>query len=57
VTLARENDGGFAYLLIDAFSSDAIPIHLITVEALKLYLSKLSERGIFIVAGSISEKV
>src|SRR5262245_19397596 len=46
LTLARESAGAFDYLLIDAFSSDAIPIHLITVEALRLYLSKLSERGI-----------
>ena len=46
LTLARESDGEFAYLLIDAFSSDAIPIHLITVEALTLYLRKLAERGI-----------
>src|SRR5262245_18359670 len=46
LTLARESDGVFDYLLIDAFSSDAIPIHLLTVEALRLYLSKLSEHGI-----------
>ena len=46
LTLAKENDGTFDYLMVDAFSSDAIPIHLLTVEALRLYLSKLSARGI-----------
>jgi hypothetical protein len=30
---------------VDAFSSDAIPVHLITVEALKMYLDKLSYDG------------
>jgi spermidine synthase len=46
LTLAKESDGSFDYLMVDAFSSDAIPIHLLTVEALRLYFSKLSERGI-----------
>jgi len=35
-------------LILDAFSSDAIPIHLITREALALYLQKLRDRGILI---------
>jgi hypothetical protein len=46
LTLAKESDGSFDYLLVDAFSSDAIPIHLLTVEALQLYLGKLAARGI-----------
>jgi hypothetical protein len=32
-------------LIVDAFSSDAIPIHLLTREALEVYLSKLSPHG------------
>lgn len=32
-------------VLIDAFSSDSIPVHLLTLEALDLYLSKLEEGG------------
>jgi hypothetical protein len=44
--LAREPLGGFDYLVIDAFSSDAIPIHLLTVEALKLYMRLLAPRGV-----------
>src|SRR5262245_38374007 len=46
LTLAKASDGSFDYLMVDAFSSDAIPIHLLTVEALQLYLTKLSARGI-----------
>ena len=33
-------------LVLDAYSSDAIPVHLITREALQLYLAKLSADGI-----------
>ena len=38
--------GKFDYLLIDAFSSDAIPVHLMTDEAFQLYFSKLVNDGI-----------
>jgi spermidine synthase len=46
LTLAKEKDESFDVLVIDAFSSDAIPLHLITAEALKLYVSKLSPTGV-----------
>jgi hypothetical protein len=36
----------FDLILVDAFSSDAIPVHLMTVEALNLYLSKLATGGL-----------
>jgi spermidine synthase len=36
----------YSLMVIDAFSSDAIPIHLITLEALKLYLDRMTEDGI-----------
>jgi spermidine synthase len=32
--------------VLDAFSSDSIPMHLITIEALRLYLDKLANDGI-----------
>jgi hypothetical protein len=38
--LAREAPGRFDLVVIDAFNSDAIPIHLITRQALALYLSR-----------------
>lgn len=36
----------FDLLIIDAFSSDSIPVHLITREALDLYMAKLAPGGI-----------
>lgn len=35
-------------IILDAFSSDAIPIHLITREAISLYLAKLKPDGILV---------
>lgn len=46
--IAEEPDGEFDVIVVDAFSSDAIPAHLLTREAIALYLSKLSERGIVV---------
>ena len=36
----------FDLLILDAFSSDAIPVHLLTAEALALYLDKLAAGGV-----------
>jgi hypothetical protein len=36
----------FQLIFVDAFSSDAIPIHLITREAIEMYLRKLTDDGI-----------
>jgi hypothetical protein len=38
----------YGLILIDAFSSDAIPVHLITQEALDLYMSKLAPKGLLV---------
>ena len=35
-------------IVIDAFSSDAIPVHLVTVDAIALYLEKLADRGLLV---------
>jgi SAM-dependent methyltransferase len=35
-------------IILDAFSSDAIPIHLVTREAIRLYLAKLKPSGILV---------
>jgi len=48
LTLAREPDAGLDLLIVDAFSSDAIPMHLMTAEALQLYMQKLSADGILV---------
>ena len=36
----------YQLFVLDAFSSDVIPVHLLTREAIQLYLSKLDENGI-----------
>ncbi len=38
----------YQIILLDAFSSDAIPVHLMTKEAIALYLSKLKDDGVLI---------
>jgi spermidine synthase len=43
--LEEAPDGSYGLIVIDAFSSDAIPVHLLTREALRLYFSKLQESG------------
>jgi spermidine synthase len=46
LTLERETPQGFDVLAVDAFSSDAIPVHLITREALGVYLKHVKPDGI-----------
>jgi hypothetical protein len=46
LTLAREPDRSFGLIVLDAFSGDAIPVHLLTREALRLYLDRLADGGL-----------
>ena len=46
LTLARAPDAGYDLIVIDTFSSDAIPAHMLTREALALYLRKLAPGGV-----------
>jgi hypothetical protein len=48
LTLAEAPDGAYDLIIVDAFSSDAIPIHLLTREAMAIYLSKLSPHGVVV---------
>ncbi len=48
LTVTRQADNQFDILLIDAFSSDAVPAHLLTVEAIKTYLAKIKPDGVVI---------
>lgn len=48
LTLDNEADNTFDILLLDAFSSGAIPVHLITREAIQMYMRKLSEDGVLV---------
>lgn len=45
LTLGDAPDGSLDLIVVDAFSSDAIPVHLLTGEALALYVSKLRPDG------------
>jgi SAM-dependent methyltransferase len=42
----REPPAAFDVIVLDAFSSDATPVHLLTVEAISLYLEKLKPNGL-----------
>jgi len=46
LSLARAADGAYDLVILDTFSSDAIPIHMVTREAVALYFRKLSARGV-----------
>jgi hypothetical protein len=48
VQLSGESDASYDALVLDAFSSDAIPVHLLTREAMALYLSKLKPGGVMV---------
>lgn len=48
LTMDREPAGSYDLLIIDAFSSDAVPTHLLTVEAIRGYLRLLSPDGVVV---------
>lgn len=46
LNLEREPAQGFDVLAVDAFSSDSIPVHLITLEAVQIYLKHMKPDGV-----------
>jgi hypothetical protein len=46
VSLGHQSPQGFDVLVVDAFSGDAIPVHLLTAEAMTLYRSHLAAGGV-----------
>jgi hypothetical protein len=46
LTLAKEPDGIYDLIVVDAYSSDAIPVHLATAEAMAIYKTKLAPHGV-----------
>ena len=46
LTFAKQPDGIYDLIVVDAYSSDAIPIHLATEEAMKIYKDKLAPQGV-----------
>jgi spermidine synthase len=49
LSLEREEPENFDVLAVDAFSSDSIPVHLLTKEAMQLYFRHLKPDGILAV--------
>lgn len=49
LSLEREASQQFDLIALDAFSGDAIPVHLLTKEAIEIYLRHLKPRGIIAV--------
>ena len=45
LSMTQAPDSSYNFIVLDAFSSDAIPVHLMTREALQLYLRKLAPGG------------
>ena len=45
LTFAKEPDGSYDLIIVDAYSSDAIPIHLATKQAMQIYKDKLAPQG------------
>jgi spermidine synthase len=43
--LAKAPNGSYGLIVLDAFSSDSIPVHMLTREAAQMYLSKLAPGG------------
>jgi spermidine synthase len=48
LTLAANENARYDVIHVDAFSSDSIPVHLLTREALRVYLSRLKPGGIIL---------
>lgn len=48
LTLEKQRSDSYDLMFVDAFSSDAIPMHLITIEAFRLYGRVLSSEGLLL---------
>lgn len=48
LNLLTEPEQSFNLLLIDAFSSASVPAHLLTREAVEIYLSRLTDQGVLV---------
>ncbi len=46
LSLKSVADGSLDLIIVDTFSSDAIPVHMMTREAIVLYFQKLAQRGV-----------
>jgi hypothetical protein len=47
--IEKAPDSGYDLIFMDAFTSDAVPVHLLTREAIQTYLAKLAPDGLVVV--------
>jgi hypothetical protein len=48
LSIEKAEDGSYGLIAGEAFSSDAIPVHLMTREAIDMYLTKLTNHGVMV---------
>ena len=48
LTIAAEPAGFYDVIVVDAYSSDAVPVHLATREAMAIYKSRLAPHGVVV---------
>ncbi len=48
LSIEHQHDGEFDVLMLDAFNSDSIPAHLVSREAVQIYLKKLKPDGVIL---------
>ncbi|MEN3357075.1 MAG: hypothetical protein V7637_1057, partial [Mycobacteriales bacterium] len=46
VSLSRRPDARYGLIMLDAFASDSVPVHLLTRQAVELYLARLDPDGL-----------
>ena len=48
IEIAEKEPGRYDVLVVDAFSSDSIPVHLMTREAIELFMQRLKPEGLLV---------
>ena len=49
LSMERQEPQGYDVIALDAFSGDAVPVHLLTLEAVELYKRHLSPSGVLVI--------
>jgi spermidine synthase len=49
LVLQRQTTEPYDLIVLDAFSSDSVPAHLLTQEAMELYRRRLAEQGVLVI--------
>ena len=46
ISISKKPDDTYSMIIADAFTSDAVPVHLLTLEAIQMYLEKVTDKGV-----------